>query len=276
MGSPLPLLSQDKFQQTLRVGIEELSRQEETSEVSDLIHPDFEERCYAHYCELRLWNPRISLIGPGTAQEVIQRHYLEALAGLPWIVESVEGLKAERSKVEGLEVGRSKVEGLKEEQGVSEIDDPSSRATLVDLGSGGGFPAFVLAAARSDLEVFLVEPRQKKWNFLRAAARRSGLSYHCLDGKVGRLKAGHQVETTDLVTRLPAGLPESMDLVTSRALALSKDQFQLLHRHSPKARFFLWQGEYEPDLGEELRVLRSLRLAESRVRRVLEIIPREP
>jgi 16S rRNA (guanine527-N7)-methyltransferase len=45
---------------------------------------------------------------------------------------------------------------------------------LVDVGSGNGSPGLVLALLRDDLEVTLLEPRQKRWAFLREAARRAG------------------------------------------------------------------------------------------------------
>jgi len=45
---------------------------------------------------------------------------------------------------------------------------------LIDVGSGNGSPGLVLAFLRPDLEVTLLEPRQKRWAFLREAARAAG------------------------------------------------------------------------------------------------------
>ncbi|HEY6549215.1 MAG TPA: RsmG family class I SAM-dependent methyltransferase, partial [Vicinamibacteria bacterium] len=45
---------------------------------------------------------------------------------------------------------------------------------VADLGSGNGSPGLVLALLRPDLEVSLVEPRAKRWAFLREAARAAG------------------------------------------------------------------------------------------------------
>jgi 16S rRNA (guanine527-N7)-methyltransferase len=42
---------------------------------------------------------------------------------------------------------------------------------LIDVGSGNGSPGIVFAALRDDLEVTLLEPRAKRWAFLREAAR---------------------------------------------------------------------------------------------------------
>jgi 16S rRNA (guanine527-N7)-methyltransferase len=45
---------------------------------------------------------------------------------------------------------------------------------LVDVGSGNGSPGLVLALLRPDLPVTLLEPRQRRWAFLREAARVAG------------------------------------------------------------------------------------------------------
>lgn len=42
---------------------------------------------------------------------------------------------------------------------------------LIDLGSGNGSPGLVFALLREDLDVTLVEPRSRRWAFLREAAR---------------------------------------------------------------------------------------------------------
>lgn len=44
---------------------------------------------------------------------------------------------------------------------------------LIDVGSGNGSPGLVLAHLRGDLEVTLLEPRMRRWAFLREAARAS-------------------------------------------------------------------------------------------------------
>ena len=45
---------------------------------------------------------------------------------------------------------------------------------LIDVGSGNGSPGLVLALLRDDLEVTLLEPRTRRWAFLREAARAAG------------------------------------------------------------------------------------------------------
>jgi len=46
---------------------------------------------------------------------------------------------------------------------------------VADLGSGAGFPGLVLAIARQDVSVALIEPRRKKANFLREVVRITGV-----------------------------------------------------------------------------------------------------
>ncbi len=100
-----------------------------------------------HYKELSAWNQRLSLIGPGTVGEILERHYGESLAALPLIPAGV-GLHG------------------------------------LDIGSGAGFPGLVLAAARPHLEMALVEARERKWAFLSAAARKASLPCRCLNVRV--------------------------------------------------------------------------------------------
>ena len=88
-------------------------------------------------CELQKWNKRINLIARNTPPaEILEKHFLDSLTLLPVI---------------DLYGGRS--------------------ATLLDVGTGAGFPGLVLAASRSDLQVTLVESRQKRVSFLRHIIR---------------------------------------------------------------------------------------------------------
>lgn len=207
MGSPLPEISFADFHSRLR----EIAP-------AGLSDPVF-EALYAHYLELRRWNPRLSLIGPGTAGEVLTRHYGESLAALPLI-------------------------------------DPAD-CTVVDLGSGAGFPGLVLAAALPRLRVFLVESRQKKCAFLASALRRSGLSCTCLNARVGR--------------SLPEGFPAKVDLVTSRAVAIAPEILEVFFKRSPHVRYLLWQSGTRLSLPPGLVPDRDLPIEGSERRRIFEI-----
>jgi 16S rRNA (guanine527-N7)-methyltransferase len=45
---------------------------------------------------------------------------------------------------------------------------------LVDVGSGNGSPGLVLALLRPEIPVVLLEPRQRRWAFLKEAVRAAG------------------------------------------------------------------------------------------------------
>ena len=176
---------------------------------------------FAHYRELRRWSARMSLLGPGDADQAPERHYGEALAALALL--------------------------------------PAGPATLVDIGSGAGFPGFVLAAARPDLAVTLLEPRERRWAFLMAACRRAGVACRCLRGRA------------DLP--LATDLPRAIDVVTVRALRLPAPVFAALaDRLTPQGRFLSWVGDADPELPPALVPGRSLALPGSRARRILEAI----
>ena len=170
------------------------------------------EVLFTHYQELRRWGAHTSLLGPREAETLFERHYAESLAALPLL--------------------------------------PAGRANLLDLGSGAGFPGLVLAAARRDLRVTLVEPRARKWAFLSAVARRAALSCRCLDARV----TGNE---------LPE-LPETVDLVTARALRVDPAAFaNLASKLAPDARLLLWTGQAEPEVPPRFVRGRQVELAGS-------------
>lgn len=127
-----------------------------------------EQALHQHYQELRRWNPRLSLVGPGTAAQIVERHYGESLAALPLL---------------------------------------SPGARLLDVGSGAGFPGLVLAAAEPSLEVTLVEARQRKWAFLAAARRAAALSCVCVNATVGAASESGLPALVDVVTVRALKLP---------------------------------------------------------------------
>jgi 16S rRNA (guanine(527)-N(7))-methyltransferase RsmG len=171
-----------------------------------------EDALWAHYQELRRWNERLSLVGPGTAEDVIERHYGEALAALPLL---------------------------------------DGAATLLDVGSGAGFPGLVLAAALPGLAVTLVEAQERKWAFLAAAARRARLSCNCLNARVS---AALEMPSVDVVTWRAVRLPPP----AVAALAASSD------------RMLLWSGADEPAPPAGWHSARRVSLAGSAARQIVE------
>jgi 16S rRNA (guanine527-N7)-methyltransferase len=77
--------------------------------------------------ELQVWNAKINLTGLKTPRDMVIKHFLDSLAVLPFVGQAL---------------------------------------SLIDLGSGAGFPGLVLKLARPALNLTLVESRQKKAAFL--------------------------------------------------------------------------------------------------------------
>ena len=112
------------------------------------------------------WNKKINLVGRSTINELWHRHFLDSAQLYPLI--------------------------------------PPNSQSLLDLGSGAGFPGLVLAIMGCP-GVHMVESDRRKAAFLREAARLTGASVevHC--------------------TRIEELTPFSVDVVTARALAPLSD-----------------------------------------------------
>lgn len=118
--------------------------------------------------ELQVWNARTNLTGLKNPRDLVIKHFLDSLAVLPYI---------------------------------------NAAASLVDLGSGAGFPGLVLKLARPALNLTLVEARQKKAAFLEYLVSRLGLT-------------GVEVAQTHLTITLARKWETKVDAVVSRATFL--------------------------------------------------------
>lgn len=92
---------------------------------------------------------------------------------------------------------------------------PTPFNTWVDIGSGGGFPGLVIAAALgSQGEVHLVESNLKKAAFLREAARDLGGSVHVHSDRAEKV-LGRTVTKADVISaRALAPLAQLLDLAS--------------------------------------------------------------
>jgi len=119
---------------------------------------------------LNKWQLKINLISSATLRNAGQRHFEDSLQVTDYI--------------------------------------PQSAKTLFDLGSGGGFPGLVLAMARPDINVHLVESDQKKCAFLKTVSRETQTSVTIHNDRIENVSC----ETTP-------------DVITARALASLPDLF---------------------------------------------------
>jgi 16S rRNA (guanine527-N7)-methyltransferase len=116
--------------------------------------------------ELKLWNAKTNLTGLKTDRDIVIKHFLDSLAVLPYL---------------------------------------DAAPSLMDLGSGAGFPGLVLKLARPQITLILVEARQKKAAFLEYMAARLGLT-------------GVEVVQTHLTPSLAREWEPKVDAVVSRAV----------------------------------------------------------
>lgn len=126
-------------------------------------------RLERYFSELRKWNQTFNLVAKAPDEELLETHFLDSLTLLALIPE------------------------------------PSGE-TLLDVGSGAGFPGLALKLARPELDVTLVEPRQKRVSFLRQVIRTLGVEGIRVYPE--RLEPGQDTL---------GGEPRRFSLITSRA-----------------------------------------------------------
>lgn len=143
------------------------------------------------------WNKKVNLVGRSTIDDLWQRHFLDSAQLYP-------------------------------------LFSPNSQ-TLLDLGSGAGFPGLVLAIMGCP-QVYLVESDRKKAAFLREAARVTGTPVHILSVRIEALD------------------PFPVDVVTARALAPLTDLLEWVEPFlGPKSACLFLKGRNVEDELTDLR-----------------------
>ena len=85
--------------------------------------------------------------------------------------------------------------------------------SLLDIGSGAGLPGIVIALARPDLRVTLLEPLQRRVDFLNEVIEELGLETKVIRGRAESLKGSFFAVTARAVAPLPKLLTISWHLV---------------------------------------------------------------
>lgn len=123
-----------------------------------------------YHALLLKWQERINLISPTTIPDAWSRHFVDSIQVLPLI--------------------------------------PKGAKTLYDLGSGAGFPGMILAMARSDLSVTLVESDAKKCAFLQTVSRETGTKVSVANERIE--KAAERLAAPDVITARALASLESL------------------------------------------------------------------
>jgi len=147
---------------------------------------------------LRRWNARVNLTAIRDAEEVVTRHFGESLFA-----------------AQHLPGGES----------------------LVDVGSGAGFPGSAIKIWRPELRVTLIESNQKKATFLREVVRALGLgNVEVFAGRAEKFGGEADIVTLRAVERFEDVLPQAVRLVTAKgtvALLIGEAQVEAAHRLAP-------------------------------------------
>ena len=86
-------------------------------------------------------------------------------------------------------------------------------STVVDVGSGAGLPGVVIALARPDLTITLIEPLQRRTTFLEEVVAELGLPITVLRGKSEAIKGSFDIVTARAVAPLTRLIPMTWHLV---------------------------------------------------------------
>ena len=121
---------------------------------------------------------RRGLIGPQEAERIWSRHIVNSAALLPFL---------------------------------------PRRGTVIDVGSGAGLPGLVIAAARPDLEVTLVEPMERRCEWLAEAAEEIGLDNVSIVRDRSE-NIGKKIRADVVTARAVAAMPKLLRL-TSKMIA---------------------------------------------------------
>jgi 16S rRNA (guanine527-N7)-methyltransferase len=160
------------------------------------------EKIDAYESLLKRWQNTINLVGPSTISEARKRHFEDSLQLLE--------------------------------------DIPAAAKTLYDLGSGAGFPGLVLAIAKPDLDVHLIESDARKCQFLKTVSRETEtpVTVH-----------NQRIESVNL---------PPPDVLTSRALANLSTLFKLTQKWwegNPRILLIFPKGEnFQQELSEAQKI----------------------
>lgn len=176
----------------------------------DCMNPDIEKRLHALIDEVLNVNQHLNLTAIRDPEEAWTKHILDSLQGLQT--------------------------GLFEEV-----------KSVVDVGSGAGFPGLPLAVARPDLKVTLLESTRKKCDFLRDAVQKFELNARVLNERAEN--AGQNKVWRERYTLATARAVGSIGEVCELTLPLVK-----VGGHA-----VLWRGQWAKEETQAARaVLKSL------------------
>jgi len=134
---------------------------------------------------------------------------------------------------------------------------PSGIGTLLDFGSGAGFPGIPIALCRPEISVTLAESQGKKAAFLQEAVRVLGLSARVLNGRAESEPRLYDCVVLRAVDRMPEAVEIAAGLVAEGGwLALMTTESKSSSLESAAGPSFIWSNPIPlPGSAEGLIVL---------------------
>jgi 16S rRNA (guanine527-N7)-methyltransferase len=172
----------------------------EGSHIAELLKPflwhDLSHEQLYHismYIDILLkWNRRMNLTAVRRPEQIVTRHFGESLFAAQHLFSSVHPESTKRSPRTAASQ-RDPSDG----RARAETDVASHLSTVVDVGSGAGFPGLPLRIWTSEVQLTLIESNHKKATFLREVVRALGLEG--VEVFVGRAE-GFPAASADIVT----------------------------------------------------------------------------
>ena len=108
--------------------------------------------------------------------------------------------------------------------------------TLLDFGSGAGFPGLPIALLRPDIAVTLAESQNKKAAFLREATRNLGLSVEVWPNRVEAMPAERRFDTVTLraVDNMAVALAAASPRVSRQLVLLGSNSLEFPPEFAPR------------------------------------------
>ena len=170
-----------------------------------------------YFTLLLRWNARTNLTAVRDPNQILERHFLESIACAQLL--------------------------------------PAGIATLLDYGSGAGFPGLPIAICRSEIAVTLAESQNKKAAFLLEAIRVTGVTARVHSGRAETLAEKFDCVTLRAVDRMERAVQSASHLVTSHGwLALLTTDAEYLASRAAAGPSFSW-SDFQPLPGGERRIL---------------------
>jgi 16S rRNA (guanine527-N7)-methyltransferase len=161
-------------------------------------------RFEAFYSLLLRWNAKLNLTAIRDTDGILSRHFVESIA-------CAQAL-------------------------------PSGIASLLDFGSGAGFPGIPIALCRSDISVTLAESQGKKAAFLQEAVRVLGISAKVYSGRAETLGVRFDCVVLRAVDRMPKAVEAASRLVVSGGwLAVMTTNRELPALEAAAGEAFSWR-----------------------------------